>query len=125
MHFNLELFKVSIIQTKLFGPLDFELLMFHCTLLCSFYRRYYKENNELVLDVAPYMKALEVQFVFTLTTLGKFSRGQIDVNFLILLPKKGFDISCRLSPEETIFLKCQILFSGKRRRILVFQNVVC
>ena len=31
MHFNLQLFKVSIIQTKLFGPLDFELSRFHCT----------------------------------------------------------------------------------------------
>ena len=31
MHFNPQLFKVSIIQTKLFGPLDFELSRFHCT----------------------------------------------------------------------------------------------
>ena len=30
MHFNPQLFKVSIIQTKLFGSLDFELLRFHC-----------------------------------------------------------------------------------------------
>ena len=29
MHFNPQLFKVSIIQTKLFGPLDFELSRFH------------------------------------------------------------------------------------------------
>ena len=28
MHFNPQLFKVSIIQTKLFGPLDFELSKF-------------------------------------------------------------------------------------------------
>ena len=32
MHFNPQLFKVSIIQTKLFGPLDFELSRFHCNL---------------------------------------------------------------------------------------------
>ena len=32
MHFNPQLYKVSIIQTKLFGPLDFELLSFHCIL---------------------------------------------------------------------------------------------
>ena len=31
MHFNPQLFKVSIIQTKLFGPLDFELSRFHCS----------------------------------------------------------------------------------------------
>ena len=30
MHFNPQLFKVSIIQTKQFGPLDFELSRFHC-----------------------------------------------------------------------------------------------
>ena len=30
MHLNPQLFKVSIIQTKLFGPLDFELSRFHC-----------------------------------------------------------------------------------------------
>ena len=30
MHFKPQLFKVSIIQTKLFGPLDFELSRFHC-----------------------------------------------------------------------------------------------
>ena len=30
MLFNPQLFKVSIIQTKLFGPLDFELSRFHC-----------------------------------------------------------------------------------------------
>ena len=32
MHYNPQLFKVSIIQTKLFGPLDFELSRFHCNL---------------------------------------------------------------------------------------------
>ena len=30
MHFNPQLFTVSIIQTKLFGPLDYDLLRFHC-----------------------------------------------------------------------------------------------
>ena len=33
MQFNPQLFKVSIIQTKLFGPLDFELSRFHCICL--------------------------------------------------------------------------------------------
>ena len=32
MHFNPKLFKVSIIQTKLFGTFDFELSRFHCIL---------------------------------------------------------------------------------------------
>ena len=29
--------------------------------------------------------------------------------------KTGFDISCKLSPLETICMKCQILFSGKNK----------
>ena len=35
---------------------------------------------------------------------------------------EGFDISCKLTPEETVCMKCQNLFSGKIRKI--FQNVV-
>ena len=27
----------------------------------------------------------------------------------------GFDISCKISPEETICMKCQSLFSGKNK----------
>ena len=30
--------------------------------------------------------------------------------------KTGFDISCKLSPLETICMKCQILFSGKIKK---------
>ena len=30
MHFNPQLFKASLIQAELFGPLDFELSSFHC-----------------------------------------------------------------------------------------------
>ena len=30
--------------------------------------------------------------------------------------KTGFDISCKLSPEETICMKYQILFSGKNKK---------
>ena len=30
MHFNPQLFKFSIIETKMFDPLDFELSRFHC-----------------------------------------------------------------------------------------------
>ena len=31
----------------------------------------------------------------------------------------GFDISCKLSPKETICMKCQSLFSGKIRKIFI------
>ena len=41
MHFNPQIFKVSIIQTKLFGPLEFELSRFHCSIItcctCCYY----------------------------------------------------------------------------------------
>ena len=41
--------------------------------------------------------------------------------FFLFFPDTGFDISCKLSPKETICMKCQNLFSGKQRHI--FQNV--
>ena len=31
--------------------------------------------------------------------------------------KTGFDISCKYLPMETICMKCQILFSGKNKKI--------
>ena len=30
--------------------------------------------------------------------------------------KTGFDIACKLSPLETVCMKCQILFSGKNKK---------
>ena len=41
-------------------------------------------------------------------------------NFFI---EVGFDISCNLSSKETICMKCQTLFSGKKIR-KIFQNFV-
>ena len=38
--------------------------------------------------------------------------------------KIDFEISCKLSSKETIFIKCQILFSWKNKK-KIFQNVVC
>ena len=57
-------------------------------------------------------------FVFNLYhSLGIFSRQQIDDIFLIFSQKTGFDILCKLSAaEETICMKCQILFSGKNKK---------
>ena len=43
--------------------------------------------------------------------------------FFFFSQTTGLDISCKLSPLETICMKCQILFSGKIRKIL--QYVVC
>ena len=33
--------------------------------------------------------------------------------------KTGFDISCKLSPMETICIKCQIMFSGKNKKNVI------
>ena len=43
--------------------------------------------------------------------------------FSYFTQETGFDISHKLSSEETICMKCEILFSGKIKKI--FQNVVC
>ena len=60
----------------------------------------------------------------TFTTLWVNSADdKLVIFFLIFSQKKGFDISCKLSSVETICMKCQILFSGKIRKI--FQNAVC
>ena len=43
--------------------------------------------------------------------------------FSYFLYKTGLGISCKLSPSETICMKCQSSFLGKYKKI--FQNVVC
>ena len=45
--------------------------------------------------------------------LGKFSRQKIDDIFFSIFQEIGFEILCKLS-KETICIKCQILFSGKK-----------
>ena len=47
----------------------------------------------------------------------KFSADDILKYFSYFSQKTGFDISCKLSPLETICMKCQILFWGKIRKI--------
>ena len=39
-----------------------------------------------------------------------------DNNLKYFSKKIGFDISCKLSPQETICMKCQSLFSGKNKK---------
>ena len=50
--------------------------------------------------------------------------GSIYLTMSYFSQKTGFDISCKLSPFESICTKCQELFSGKNK-IFFFQNVVC
>ena len=54
-----------------------------------------------------------------LTTLGNnFSRRHIEIYFVFKFSQKtGFDIICKLSPMKTIGMKCQILFSEKKKVI--------
>ena len=47
----------------------------------------------------------------------------IYIFFLLFFPEKGFDISFKLFPLETICMKCQNPFSAKKKKI--FQYVVC
>ena len=44
----------------------------------------------------------------------KISAEDCSKQFSYLFKKIGFDISCKLSPEETVCMKCQSLFSGKK-----------
>ena len=88
-------------------------------------------NDRLVSMESAAEQAGRVHDLFNLYhSLGIFSRRQNDVIFLIfprkqdltfhanclLSQKTGFDISCKLSPKETICMKCQILFSGKNKK---------
>ena len=45
---------------------------------------------------------------------GHFQQTTIWCYFSYFSQKTGFDISCKLSPKETICMKCQILLSGKK-----------
>ena len=49
----------------------------------------------------------------------KFSADYILKYFSQFSLKSGFDISCKLSPMETICMKCQILFSGKNKKNVI------
>ena len=64
--------------------------------------------------------------ILTFITLGKISRRQADT-FRVLfvcfcfvlgffLQKIGFDILCKLSSKETVCVKCQSLFSGRKKK---------
>ena len=39
--------------------------------------------------------------------------------FLFFMQETEVDISCKLSPLETICIKCQILFSGKNKKNVI------
>ena len=48
--------------------------------------------------------------------MDKFNRQQTDDIFLFFPRTTGFDSSCKLSPLETICMKCQNPISGKNKK---------
>ena len=42
--------------------------------------------------------------------------NKLGIYFSYFAQKTGFDISYKLSPLETVCIKCQILFSGKNKK---------
>ena len=52
------------------------------------------------------------------TTLLANSADDKFVTVFLFFKKTGFDILCKLSPMETVCMKCQLLFSGKKRKII-------
>ena len=44
-----------------------------------------------------------------------FNRRHSEIIFLFFSKQTGFDITCKLSPMETVCMKCQILFSRKNK----------
>ena len=58
-------------------------------------------------------------FSYCLALWVKFSADDILKYFFYFSQKTGYDISCKLSPKETICMKCQILFFGKNKKKII------
>ena len=73
-----------------------------------------------ILALSALLLGLPGRKKITLNTLGKnFSRPHFEIFFLIFFQKIGFDTSCKLSPYETVCMKCQSLFSGKNKKNII------
>ena len=70
-----------------------------------FFCLFFSEKDFRMLSIAVVTDAL------TFTTLGIFSRWQIDDIFLTFQRKTGFDISCKMSTYETFYMNSQSLSS--------------
>ena len=83
-----------------------------------------KKGNILQKNVALAPSHLEILqsncFTLTRSVVDKnFSRPHTEIVFLFFPRKVWFDISCKLSPQETICMKCQILFLSKIEKIFI------
>ena len=76
--------------------------------------------------MSTWQQCLPVDFLFInrLALWVKFAADDILKYFSYFSQKTGFDISCTLSPKETICMKCQILFSMKLSSAENAQRVV-
>ena len=71
------------------------------------------EGHNLVVMATTQTDRLPLIF----STLWANSADSKLMTFFLFFPEAGFDISCKLSPLETICKKCQILFSATYRNI--------
>ena len=104
----------KILLTRTFKDSDQSVLM--CRLVCMVGFEWSAEPHQS-------LSLLNVNIINLYRSLGftgKFSRRQIDI-FSFFSQKTGFDISCKLSPLETICMKCQNLLKIRN----IFQYVVC
>ena len=61
--------------------------------------------------------------LLTLSLVGQIQQFTIWSHFFSYFSKKtGFDISCKLSTEETVYTKCQSLFSPKETICMKYQT---
>ena len=77
-------------------------------------------NDPRILDVS-----LDVKWNYCLTLLVKFTADNILNDFFFFfffffLQKTDSYISCKLSPTETLYKRCQILFHGKNKKHIIF-----
>ena len=68
--------------------------------------------------------AVVVVSVSRLALWVKFSAEDILKHFSYCSQKTGFDISCKLSPMETVCMQCQILFSWKKKENINLSSAV-
>ena len=54
--------------------------------------------------------------IFDAALLANSADNKLVIFFSYLPQETGFDISCKLSPMETICMQCQILFPGKKNK---------
>ena len=72
----------------------------------------YKQHQLSSADYFPACLAV----ILPLPLSGHFQQTTNWWYFSYFSQKTGFDISCKLSPQETVCMKCQILFSGKNNK---------